>query len=106
MIHFKLAPEGKNFNRFDCKYLVDYLALKLSPEVAGKYLINFLDRMNNKLIASSPYKIIVCDESKEIIKSSGIYDVTRITISENYLLADYELCQFNVTVYGKIFKNI
>ena len=90
--------------RFDCKYLSDYLALKLSPEIAGKYLINFYDRMNSKLIASSPYRIIVNDEAKEIIKSSGIYDVTRLTISENYLLADYELSQFNVTVYGKNFK--
>ena len=64
-------------------------------------MINFFDRISHKPLASSPYRINVNKESKEIIKSSGIYDVTRLIIAENYLLADYELSQFSVNVFGK-----
>lgn len=89
--------------KFDCKYLTDYLALKLYPDIKGTYSINFLDSNNSRMpVGASPYNITINDSLNDIIKSSGVYDVTRLTIAENYLLADYDLTQFNVIVYGKL----
>ena len=93
-------PTGVDCPHFECKYLSDYLALKLSPKKLGDYTINFFNRATTKPIASSPYQIAIHEDFKEIIKSSGIYDVTRLTIAENYLLSDYEIGQFKVIVYG------
>ena len=97
-----LDTSGKNFVKFDCKYLTDYLALKLYPDTDGIYSINFLDRNNRLPVGASPYNITINNSLNDIIKSSGVYDVTRLTIAESYLLADYDLSQFNVMVYGKI----
>lgn len=79
----------------------DYLALKFTPELTGGYLIHFHDRNNYQQIASSPYKVIVHEDYKEIIRSSGIYDLTRLTIAANNLPSNYELNQFNIVVFGK-----
>jgi len=95
------GPGGKGLSDFECKYLSDYLALKLRPKKAGKYMIGFVDRVSQRLMGSSPYRILVDEDRKEVVRSSGIYDVTRLTIAENYLLADYELSQFSVNILGK-----
>lgn len=94
------GPNGNTITDLECKYQSDYIALKLTPEISGKYSVNFYDQTNSEILASSPYKLLINRESKEIMKSAGIYDVTRLTISENYLLADYELSQFSVNVFG------
>ncbi len=95
------GPDGKSVNDFECKYLTDYLALKFLPRKNGNYGVEFNDRVSQSLLALSPYKIAVDEQRKEVIKSSGIYDVTRIIIAENYLLADYQLSEFSVNILGE-----
>jgi hypothetical protein len=77
------------------------MALKFVPEITGGYMINFYDRNTQQAIACSPYKVIVHEDYKEIIRSSGIYDLTRLTISVANLPKDYDLKQLNVLVKGK-----
>jgi hypothetical protein len=84
------------------KYSTDYMTLKFAPPIAGGYIASFFNRNNNQLVASSPYKLIVHDELKPIIKSSGIYDLTRLSISSSHLPDDYSLSQFNVHIYGNL----
>lgn len=82
--------------------MTDYLALKFNPESPGGYIVNFFDKKNGQPLASSPYKIIVHENLKEIVKSSGIYDVTRLTILSNYLPEDFDFNKIRIEVYGKI----
>ena len=97
-------PNDEVVKDLDCKYLSDYLALKFLPKITGGYLVYFFDRNTSQQIAASPYKIILHEDYKEIIRSSGIYDLTRLSIASNNLPTNYELNQFNVIVYGRIFK--
>ena len=94
-------PNDELVKDLDCKYLSDYLALKFLPKITGGYLVHFFDRNTSQQIAASPYKVILHEDYKEIIKSSGIYDLTRLSIAANNLPLNYELNQFNVIVYGK-----
>ena len=89
----------------DCKYLSDYLALKFMPRLAGGYLIHFFDRISSHQLAASPYKVILYEDNKEIIRSAGIYDLTRICISATNLPVEYDIGQFNVVVYGNLSLN-
>jgi hypothetical protein len=98
-------PEVKDPNDalvegLDCKFLTDYLALKFTPELVGGYLINFFDRNTIQHVAMSPYKIIVHENLKEILKSCGVYDLTRLTVAHNQLPKNYTLKQINVKVFG------
>jgi hypothetical protein len=83
----------------ECKYLSDYMALKFIPRCTGGYLVSFIDRTTGKALASSPYKLIVHEDTREIISSSGIYDLTRLTIACKNLPPDYRLSQFRVDVF-------
>ena len=96
-------PNDENVKDLECKYLSDYMALKFQPMTTGGYLINFIDRKNSQQLAASPYKVIVHEDFKEIITSSGIYDLTRLTIAYKNLPSDYNLNQFKIDVFGKIF---
>jgi hypothetical protein len=88
---------------FECKHLEDYLSLKFYPTAVGTYLINFLNCDTSEPVASSPYEIVINENLKEIIKSSGIYDITRLIITEDYWLAKNKSNNFEITVYGKIY---
>ena len=90
----------------ECKYLTDYLSLKFNPESPGGYIVNFIDKISKQKLASSPYKIIVHENLKEIVKSSGIYDVTRLTIISSYLPDPYEFNDLKIEVYGIIIATI
>ncbi|CAF0722221.1 unnamed protein product, partial [Brachionus calyciflorus] len=92
-------PNDKILEKYECKYLSDYLAIKFKPRLTGAYQIDFFDRSSQKTIASSPYKLIVHEPLKEIIRSSGVYDLTRLTITAKNLVKEYKLSQFNVVVY-------
>lgn len=96
-----LDPNDELVENLDCKYLSDYMALKFVPELTGGYMINFYDRNTQQSIASSPYKVIVHEDLKEIMRSSGIYDLTRLIISASNLPKDYDLKQLSVLVKGK-----
>ena len=91
---------GEECQLDECKYLTDYLALKFNPETPGGYIVNFINKINGQLLASSPYKLIVHENLKEIVKSSGIYDVTRLTIIASYLPDPYEFNDLKIEVYG------
>ena len=93
---------GEECQLDECKYLTDYLALKFNPEFPGGYIVNFINKINGQLLASSPYKLIVHENLKEIVKSSGIYDVTRLTIIASYLPDLYEFNDLKIEVYGII----
>ena len=95
-------PNDEIVKEVECKYLSDYLALKFTPSMPGGYLVNFFDRKSAQQIASSPYKIIVHEDFKEIIRSSGIYDLTRLSIAATNLPANYDLKSFKIDVYGKL----
>ena len=75
------------------------MALKFVPRCTGGYLVSFIDRPTGKPLASSPYKLIVHEDMREIITSSGIYDLTRLTIACKNLPPDYRLSQFRVDVF-------
>ena len=83
----------------ECKYLSDYMALKFVPRCTGGYLVSFIDRTSGKSLASSPYKLIVHEDLREIITSAGIYDLTRLTIACKNLPPDYRLNQFRIDVF-------
>ena len=91
-------PNDQVINDLDCKYLTDYLALKFTPVLVGGYLISFYDRNTMQHVALSPYKIIVHQSFKEIIKSCGIYDLTRLTILSTELPHSYTVKQIHVQV--------
>lgn len=96
-------PHDDAVDTLDCKYLSDYMALKFVPEMTGAYAISFYDRSGGgplKPVASSPYKIIVHEDLREIIRSSGVYDLTRLTIAAANLPNDCELKHISVTVKG------
>lgn len=93
-------PHDDSVDTIDCKYLSDYMALKFVPEMTGRYGISFFDRSTLKAVAASPYKVIVHEDLREIIRSSGVYDLTRLTIAANNLPKDYDLKHISVTIKG------
>lgn len=95
-----IDPNDEMVNHLDCKYLSDYMALKFVPENTGSYSISFYDRTSLKPIASSPYKVMVHEDLCEIMRSSGVYDLTRLVIAGSNLPKDYELKHINVIVKG------
>lgn len=97
-------PQEELVENLDCKYLSDYMALKFVPELTGSYAISFFDRTNLKAVAASPYKVIVHEDLREIIRSAGVYDLTRLTIAASNLPKDYDLKHINVIVKGIEFK--
>jgi hypothetical protein len=93
-------PNDELVDGLDCKYLTDYLALKFTPESPGGYLINFYDRNTVQHVALSPYKIIVHDNYKEIMRSCGVYDLTRLAVAAAHLPPNYQLRQIQIQVLG------
>ena len=88
----------------ETKYSPDYLALKFTPHATGSYVINFNDKnKDNQLVASSPYKVIVHEDYKEILRCLGVYDLTRLIISTANLPTKYEFSKINVIVKGICF---
>lgn len=85
-------------DNLECKYLSDYMALKFAPETTGNYTVSFYDRNTSKPIASSPYKVMVHEDLREIMRSAGVYDLTRLTIAATNLPKDYELAHIGVVV--------
>lgn len=75
------------------------MALKFNPESPGGYIVNFINKLNGEPLASSPYKLIVHENLKEIVKSSGIYDVTRLTIISTYLPENYDFNLIKIEVF-------
>lgn len=70
-------------------------------------MINFFDKSKgNQLISSSPYKVIVHEDYKEIVRCLGVYDLTRLSIPASNLPAKYDLNKINVTVKGMFNKYI
>jgi hypothetical protein len=97
------GPNEELINDVECKYSPDYLAVKFTPQATGSYVINFNDKSKDgQLVASSPYKVIVHEDYKEILRCLGVYDLTRLTISAAHLPTKYELNKINVIVKGML----
>ncbi len=82
----------------------DYIAIKFIPRATGSYLISFYEKPTNKILASSPYKIILHEDYKEIIKCSGAFDLSRLRISASNLPSNYDLSEVLVVVKGIDFQ--
>jgi len=105
-IQVEVRDSNNQLIEIDCKYSTDYLALKFKPAKTGDYFIHFIDRLNaSNQIASSPYKITIHENNKEIIKSSGIYDINRLVIRSKDLTEAYQLNEFNIIVHGNHSNN-
>lgn len=61
-------PNEDIIERYECKYLSDYIAIKFKPRLTGKHFVYFFDKTSHKMIASSPYKLIVHESLKEIMR--------------------------------------
>ncbi len=94
-------PDDELVDEIDCKYLSDYLALKFTPEYLGNYFVNFYDRTTIKHLGNSPYKITVHDNYRELIKSCGIYDLTRLNILHNILPNNLSPKMISIAIFGK-----
>lgn len=92
------GPNDKLVTDIDCKYLPEYLAIKFIPKTTGSYLISFYERNKKNHIASSPYKIIVHEDYKEILKCMGIYDLTRLRVLASLLPANYDLKKIKISI--------
>lgn len=98
-------PNDEVVDDLDCKYLSDYLALKFAPELVGGYLVNFYDRNDIQHLAQSPYKIIIHESLREIVRSCGIYDLTRITLIADEIPRGCTLDQIRVDILGTYILN-
>jgi hypothetical protein len=96
----KDVTNNRIVNELESNYLSDYLALKFRPKNVGNYEVNFLNKLTKmETVAASPYKITVQQNAKEIIKSYGVYDLTRLTICASNFSENYQLNEFNVIVH-------
>jgi hypothetical protein len=103
--YFDIGPNEELITDVECKYSPDYLAIKFTPQATGSYVINFHDKSkDNHIVASSPYKVIVHEDYKEILRCLGVYDLTRLTISAAHLPTKYEFSKVNVIVKGMLFS--